>query len=643
MVRYEAENFSLKLFQKSDMATTRAERLLCCAVAYRNHEADEAQQTPLPGKFKSEQEAVQAMMHVLWHEAKASMQEEIQKPDDSYLHAVDIDSGEPGIVTSRVKCEVLRKNLPLPRVVYDRKTRTRPAAPQVKLSPPKSVEEALEAAIKRQAAAQKAQQKSARKDIRAEESTLKRTEQRQKETPDEREERLQLAREKRAKRKQEKEERAIQEPREDAPPADEENVSRGDGNDKQTPADEETAVPSVAQALENEADVDRPVHQVLPPKLKSRTSKTRFFASPVPFDRHLSAMESVGLHPNIQDAVLICEPSEHLQIVQGPPGTGKTRYLASQISSFADTDRILCCAPTNVGAANLYQRVLVHAPEAALLMSPSRVPADTPITNQSPHAGVVCCTVSGRNGPMLENEKFNVLLVDEAAQCMEAWFWSLLRPEVHTVVMVGDTQQLPALASETGVERGYNRSLMERLVSSGYPVKFLNVQHRMHPEIVLYPNTEFYGGALQTEYASSDKPSSSLAPYKIIAVDGKCVEAGTSFVNEAEVSVCVEMQREIQKEYENVVIVTPYQGQTRALLAAGATNVHTVDSFQGREADAVIVSMVRCEEIGFWSDTRRLNVALTRARHVLRVVGGAARWTGALKSLAADGTKRKLL
>ena len=203
-------------------------------------------------------------------------------------------------------------------------------------------------------------------------------------------------------------------------------------------------------------------------------------------------------------------------------------------------------------------------------MSPSRVPADTPITNQSPHARVVCCTVSGRNGPMLENEKFNVLLVDEAAQCMEAWFWSLLRPEVHTVVMVGDTQQLPALASETGVERGYNRSLMERLVSSGYPVKFLNVQHRMHPEIVLYPNTEFYGGALQTEYASSDKPSSSLAPYKIIAVDGKCVETGTRLCQR---SGGVRLRRDAARntKSENVVIVTPYQGQTRALLAASAT------------------------------------------------------------------------
>ena len=102
------------------------------------------------------------MMHVLWHEAKASMQEEIQKPDDSYLHAVDIDSGEPGIVTSRVKCEVLRKNLPLPRVVYDRKTRTRPAAPQVKLSPPKSVEEASRPRSNDRPPL-KAQQKSARR------------------------------------------------------------------------------------------------------------------------------------------------------------------------------------------------------------------------------------------------------------------------------------------------------------------------------------------------------------------------------------------------------------------------------------------------------------------------------------------------
>ena len=124
-------------------------------------------------------------------------------------------------------------------------------------------------------------------------------------------------------------------------------------------------------------------------------------------------------------------------------------------------------------------------------MPSSRTPTETPVTNQSPRARVVCCTVSGRSGPLLDSEEFDVILVDEAGQCMEAWFWSLLRTEVHSIIMVGDTRQLPALASTEGVKRGYDRSLMERLVNAGYPSKLLPCQYRMHPEIASFPNRKY--------------------------------------------------------------------------------------------------------------------------------------------------------
>ena len=102
-------------------------------------------------------------------------------------------------------------------------------------------------------------------------------------------------------------------------------------------------------------------------------------------------------------------------------------------------------------------------------------------------------------------------------------------------------------------------------------------------------------------------------------------------------------KKNFREHYEHVVIITPYQGQTRALLAAGASHVHTIDSFQGHEADAVIISTVRQKEIGFWSDKRRLSVALTRAKHCLRVVGAAHEWSSELSRLAADAETRGLL
>jgi senataxin len=309
------------------------------------------------------------------------------------------------------------------------------------------------------------------------------------------------------------------------------------------------------------------------------------------------------------------------------------------INNFGN-ERILACAPTNVGTANLYTRIVDHCSDASLMMPASRIPTGTPILCQSPHARVVCSTISGRAGHVLDSEDFGVVIVDEAAQCMEAWLWCLLRPNVHTIIMAGDTHQLPALTSNEGEERLHNRSLMDRLMSSGYDAEFLNVQHRMHPDIVAFPNMRFYDGRLETNY--TPHPTFKGRPYEIINVNGECLSVGTSFLNNAEIERCVEIQTQLAQHMETVVIISPYQAQTRALLAAGARNVHTIDSFQGNEADAVIVSVVREEDIGFWCDYRRLNVALTRARHCLRLVGASKKWKGLLAEMTKNAKQRKL-
>lgn len=227
-------------------------------------------------------------------------------------------------------------------------------------------------------------------------------------------------------------------------------------------------------------------------------------------------------------------------------------------------------------------------------------------------------------------------MVDEAGQCMEAWLWCLLRPTVHTLIMVGDTAQLPATVSAEGAVLNYGRSMMERLLTNNYPADMLTVQRRMHPEIVAFPNTAFYEGKLLTEYSSK----AVVPPYLIINVDSECEMSGTSFLNRTEVDVCLKTVKELEAVYERVVVISPYQAQTRELLSVGINHVHTIDSFQGQEADAVVISVVRNREIGFWSDYRRLNVALTRAKHCLRIVGSCDQWTGHLKQLAYDARTR---
>lgn len=638
---------------------TRADRLLCCAVAYFEYKDDETTPASVPSKFDDERNAIDAMMRTLWFEANRSMQETIAQPDDAYMHAVDIESSEPGIITSHAKAEVHRRKLPIPKVSYEKMTKEKVCVETI--HPPKSREEALIAAVEREKLAAKASQREASRAMKAEERSIERLEKREEkkrqrdaETPEEREARLEEQRMKRNEKKRAKMEEeaalALAQPEEDDnilktddvdENPDENIVSTTDAELEAGNADDSLAVVvNLNDALETDATIEVNADCLMPQRVKARSSKLKFYPSPIPFDRHLSALECAGLNETIRAAILQGRVSSNLRIVHGPPGTGKTRHLARMINDFGD-DRILACAPTNVGAANLYGRITEHCEDASLVMPMSRVPVDTAVLSQSPYSRVVCSTISGRAGHVLNDEEFGVVMVDEAAQCMEAWIWCLLRPEVHTLIMAGDVHQLPALTSEEGGKRRYDRSLMERLMDLKYTAEFLGTQHRMHPEIVRFPNAMFYDHRLTTEYVKHQTFTG--RPYEVINIEGECRPIGTSYCNQSEIDCCMKLQKELSAALDRVIIISPYQAQTRALLAAGAQNVHTIDSFQGQEADAIIVSVVRHEDLGFWSDYRRLNVALTRARHCLRVVGATRLWTGLLRTLAKDAKTRNIL
>jgi len=134
-------------------------------------------------------------------------------------------------------------------------------------------------------------------------------------------------------------------------------------------------------------------------------------------------------------------------------------------------------------------------------------------------------------------------------------------------------------------------------------------------------------------------------PYEIVCVDGTEEEIGTSFVNRREAQKAVEIAKELRSTFENVIILTPYTGQCSCMLSQqSGVPIHTIDSFQGREADAVVVSIVRTHSIGFWKEPGRLNVALTRARKALVVLGNGHAWTQyPLIDLMQDGVARNLV
>jgi DNA polymerase III delta prime subunit len=267
---------------------------------------------------------------------------------------------------------------------------------------------------------------------------------------------------------------------------------------------------------------------------------------------------------------------------------------------------------------------------------------------------------------------FPVVIVDEAAQATELATLIPLQYGCRRCILAGDPRQLPATVYSRGdAGAALAQSLMERLWRAGWFGHLLDTQYRMHPAIAAFPSRWFYQGQLQNDERVRDEsyrpifhrtgpPPPLLGPYCFMDIFEAAEERDTttaSIGNMSEAAFATELVRILCKRYLNesdrvwhVGILTPYRAQMRllqqALAEAGLTptakpmsftiEVDTVDAFQGREKDIVIFSAVRTNRqrrgIGFVGDMRRLNVALTRAKYSLVVLGHAA----ALRSGSAD-------
>ncbi len=249
-------------------------------------------------------------------------------------------------------------------------------------------------------------------------------------------------------------------------------------------------------------------------------------------------------------------------------------------------------------------------------------------------------------------DKFEVVVVDEAAQSVEPATLAAMQLGSRHCVMVGDPQQLPAtIFNVSGKNSKYDRSLFQRLEEAGEEVYMLNEQYRMHPKISHFPRHIFYKGALKDgpnvkkpDYGHSliaaiTSKVEALQPFTVLDLDSKEERGGTSLANSTEADLAVYLYESL-KEISNglsatsrVAVITPYSQQANllrrkfsALLGENYTKfveVNTVDAFQGREAKIVIFSAVRAagsRGIGFLSDVRRMNVALTRAKNFLFVI-----------------------
>ncbi|CAI5532598.1 unnamed protein product [Closterium sp. Naga37s-1] len=279
-------------------------------------------------------------------------------------------------------------------------------------------------------------------------------------------------------------------------------------------------------------------------------------------------------------------------------------------------------------------------------------------------ARLVLSTVSSSARSLIRlSGAFPLLLLDEAAQLVEAEALVALQAGgVQHAVLVGDPRQLPATVMSKLAEAGnYNRSLFERLQGNGWAVQLLSVQYRMHPSISAFPSRCFYRGRIQNG-ANVCRPQHSpkhLQPlfgaYRFFHVKGReerqggAMEGGSrSIGNSVEAALVLTLLHRLAHACRGVAthtqggtglkvgVISPYKRQVEALQGAvqvqareGAwrqllVEAGTVDGFQGRECDVIILSTVRCNtagSIGFVADPRRLNVAVTRAHHAMWVVG----------------------
>ncbi|BDA47014.1 probable regulator of nonsense transcripts 1 homolog at C-terminar half [Coccomyxa sp. Obi] len=304
---------------------------------------------------------------------------------------------------------------------------------------------------------------------------------------------------------------------------------------------------------------------------------------------------------------------------------------------------------------------------------------------------VVCATCAGAgDDERLQSFRYKMVIVDEATQATEPSNIIPLVRGAECVVMAGDPKQLPpTLQSDGALDAQLDRTLFDRLQDSGLAPVLLDMQYRMHPLIAEYPSALFYKGKLKTGISAEERPlpqglawpnpgcpvmmvecesgiEERSATGSLVSGRGKTAAArdaaaaaasGSSYYNKQEAILAVRALVALMSagDAESAAVLTPYNGQVRLirsiLKSKGSSlydkvTVSSVDGYQGREADVIVFSAVRCNErgmLGFVADPRRLNVAITRPRRGLVVVGSPntlssdASWRGWIRWVRDHG------
>jgi ATP-dependent RNA/DNA helicase IGHMBP2 len=393
------------------------------------------------------------------------------------------------------------------------------------------------------------------------------------------------------------------------------------------------------------------------------------------------------LNESQQAALRFANSAQDLAVIHGPPGTGKTTVVAAIIAdAVARGERVLACAPSNLAVDNILERLVEAGIGALRIGHPARVDVDLQqhtldgqvlrhrdsrrvrqlgvqaaaaerqgkrdeaaelmaeaaeleqsiVTHLLDHSPVVCATLTGLDTIFLGARRYGLAIVDEACQAIEPSCWlPVLRAE--RLVLAGDHCQLPPTVLSQ--ERRLHVSMLERLIDTHGPAitSVLQRQYRMHADIMAFSNAQFYEGQLIADDSVADAtlPGDSEALTFVdtsgAGYDEEREPDGPSLRNPQEAGLVVQLVELLLKrgiEPDAIAILSPYAAQVR-LLQEQMPEIEScsIDGYQGRECDIIILTLVRSNPertLGFLRDTRRMNVAMTRARRKLIVIGDSA-------------------
>ncbi|KAL4506441.1 hypothetical protein ABPG72_000012 [Tetrahymena utriculariae] len=367
--------------------------------------------------------------------------------------------------------------------------------------------------------------------------------------------------------------------------------------------------------------------------------------------------------------------NKNISLIQGPPGTGKTETAAQlvlhiwdKVNNKQENKKILVCAPSNLAADNISDRIHAKNREIKVLRIVSQVRQRVKVSYQFQEivlhkvlknegiknkssefkraksliqsAHVICTTCINSVDKFIKDFQFSTVIIDESNQAIEPETLIPLQHQATNLILIGDHKQLPPIIQNPQASKeGLKRSLFSRLVQAGFCPQFLCTQYRMHPEIRKLASSIFYENQLKDGVNEQDRTPTpkfkwlnKKIPLQLYDIQGQeiTLQDGKSYINEEEANLVKDLVLQLKQagvKDDNIGIITPYLSQSNYISQLVQNNnilIDTTYSFQGQEKDYIIISCVRInnfQNLGILRIPQLINVSITRAKRGLLIVG----------------------